>query len=240
MMKRTIIKNEKGLLSIEACVSVTVFMLFMLFLYSFFVVFEVRNTMAHALLSTANSMSIDAIRNTEVGDANSLVKPVYHIIYGVLEEFTSGFTDKDRWYENWEPATGGISDKFKDAITERFLAYLASGDDEIDELTLNVIPEFCKKKGYEKVLLVGNKRSVSSTYTYVQVESVLIDGLMAIQRYFHPFRNVFFNNSKGYDDGDYYNFDGEYGIDKTYLIKQVVFDMFSCFQGYRPGEPAFP
>ena len=71
--------KELGLLSLEASISLTIFIFLMLFMYSFFVVFEARNEMAHLVLSTANSMALDTYSSNTFEKSNSVAKFIYDI-----------------------------------------------------------------------------------------------------------------------------------------------------------------
>ena len=73
-------KREKGLLSLEACIAVTIFIFMMLFLYSFFVVFEVRNEMGHVTLATANSLSLDEYENYALGSSDT-VGQIFYLVF---------------------------------------------------------------------------------------------------------------------------------------------------------------
>ena len=112
-------RGERGLLSLEACIAVTIFMFLMLFMYSFFVVFEARNAIGHSVLATANSLSLDAYVNSKYGDADT-VAAIFYAIYGTSGVNDSGFVDTQKWYDDG----GGL----EGAIQTRFLAYLGGGD----------------------------------------------------------------------------------------------------------------
>ncbi len=132
------IKNEKGLLSLEACIAVTIFIFMMLFLYSFFLVFEVRNEMAHVTLATANSMSLDAYENSTLGKSDTIGQ-IFYNVYGQVTNSQNNFTDSRTWYDNsTETDNDGnetISQEFADVIKTRFIAYLTSGDsNKTDEI----------------------------------------------------------------------------------------------------------
>lgn len=74
-------KMEKGLLSLEASITLTIFIFLMLFLYSYFVVFEARNEIAHALLASTNSIAFDAFENEKFqmsGDVSQLFTSLYN------------------------------------------------------------------------------------------------------------------------------------------------------------------
>lgn len=121
------IKVEKGLLSLEACISVTIFLFFMLFLYSFFIIFEVRNEMAHVLLSATNSLSLDTYVNDEVykpSNISSVIMKFYNISVSNDNNFISSELKKNTEDEEVESL-----------VKERFIAYLADGnEDEANEI----------------------------------------------------------------------------------------------------------
>ena len=122
-------KKENGLLTLEACMSLTIFIFMMLFLYSFFIMFEVRNDMAHVTLATANSLSLDAIENSGLGESGNISQALF-AIYGAVTDGDTQFTDFRQWHtpvEN-EDGTTSMSASFSGAIKDRFLAYLTDGD----------------------------------------------------------------------------------------------------------------
>lgn len=150
------IKSEKGLLSLEASIALTIFIFMMLFLYSFFVVFEARNEIAHVLLATTKSMSIDTYANKKFGGSGNWSELLYQI-YNITKTDNKGFVSSDMWHDGerlgidkvtWDgniyvPSTsenvlepdeyGNISATstlLESTIRERFIAYLAGGDKE--------------------------------------------------------------------------------------------------------------
>ena len=106
--------GERGLLSLEASIALTVFMFLMFFIYSFFVVFEARNEMAHVLLSTADSLSLDAYQNSALGESGTIGQVIYKL-YGMNANPNDRFVAR------------GSGDLKEDAKA-RFLAYLTGGD----------------------------------------------------------------------------------------------------------------
>lgn len=115
-------KGERGLLSLEACISVTIFIFFMLFLYSFFVVFEARNMMAHTVLATTKSLSLDSYWSSKMRGTGNLTS-----FAGFLSTLYNdpGFTEKEAWHELGDGET--LDTKI---VKERFIAYLSG--EEID------------------------------------------------------------------------------------------------------------
>lgn len=129
MKKKT--GKESGLLSLEASIALTIFIFLMLFMYSFFVVFEARNEIAHVTLSTANSLALDAFENTTVGQSGNISQIIYNI-YGSATNGDTQFTDYRTWYDDAtvtdDEGNTSLSANFSEVIKDRFLAYLTDGD----------------------------------------------------------------------------------------------------------------
>lgn len=124
-------KSQRGSMSLEASIAVTMFIFFMLFLYSFFVVFEARNEMAHVLLATTNSMSLDPLQTEKLDGTDDLSSIIYKV-YSYISHEDNGFIDDTNW-ANGDVKASDISLEaiwFKHLIKERFVAYLAGGDEE--------------------------------------------------------------------------------------------------------------
>ena len=145
--------SESGLLSLEASISLTIFMFFMLFLYSFFIVFEVRNEIAHVVLAATNSLALDTYEN-EALEKSGTISQVLTSIYHHASPNEDGFVDSALWNEikiyehegSWngtiyakQPDGSDVTDaddygksamistRFDKAIKERFVAYLSGG-----------------------------------------------------------------------------------------------------------------
>lgn len=124
---KKMIYSENGLLSLEASIAVTIFIFLMLFMYSFFVIFEARNSMGHAVLATANSLSLDAYGNSKFGDSDTVAK-IFYGIYGSAGNSSSDFVDSRLWYKTSTEEDGSLNSDFESVIQTRFLAYLGGGD----------------------------------------------------------------------------------------------------------------
>lgn len=152
--------KESGLLSLEASITLTIFIFMMLFLYSFFVVFEARNEMAHVTLSVADSLSLDGIYNSKNIDSETVAKLLTQI-FGKKANDMAYFTDNRAWYDDDSatkndaalkasgtqttgksgPGSGGGSRSssdslFEEVIRKRYIAYLAGGDRDMAEKVL--------------------------------------------------------------------------------------------------------
>ena len=152
------LKDEKGLLSLEASICLTFFIFVMLVLYSCFILFETRNVMAHAVLSTADSLSYDAYRTDKFKGGDDLTEIFADILDSALSQ-DNAFTSTNKWYtldaystdwngnifvsapiakegeetdDEYADIYGNnafVSSDLEKVVKERFFAYLAGSDD---------------------------------------------------------------------------------------------------------------
>ena len=156
------LKNENGLLSLEASIVVTIFIFLMLYMYSFFVVFEARNEMAHVLLASTNSLSLDTYQTEKIENSGTMSQMVSGI-FDVVANEDNPFISHEKWYmmkdsqvnvtewngtiyvdgtdsSNLEADDYGnaatTSGLLGNAIKERFIAYLGAGDEDVAKAKL--------------------------------------------------------------------------------------------------------
>ena len=129
-------RGDRGIISLEACISVISFLLLMLVLAGFFRMFMAQNMTAHAALETAQSLSLEAYSAKKLG--NGSLKSVGDFINGLFGKIDDdNFSSYEDWFssESKQAALPGIA-------KTRFAAYI-SGDSEqeADELLerLNVV-----------------------------------------------------------------------------------------------------
>lgn len=148
-------KQEAGLLSLEASICLTLFIFLMLFMYSFFVTFEARNVMAHAALSTADSLALDVYKTdkltgkddlaaffaTLISAANSDSPYVSDSKWYTLSEYSTNWNeniyagvgaDDDEDYQDDYGNHAYVSSAFSNVVRQRFFAYLAGSEDNTE------------------------------------------------------------------------------------------------------------
>ena len=122
-------KNRtSGLLSLEASVALMLFIFLMLFLYSLFVVFEARNTIAHVLLTTTDSLALDSFANETADD--KAIQGYLYALYSNYVDSNGVYTESSKWYK-------GDNLQICDTIENRFVAYLAGGNRTLADEILN-------------------------------------------------------------------------------------------------------
>lgn len=116
--------NNKGSLTLEACIVVPVFIGLMLLVNGLFVMFMGQQIMSHALIQSTKSLSFDGYSTQRVtDDENNQLAAMFADI------FTIGHGNNistEKWYE--------APDRIESIAKERFLAYLKSSNSDADKL----------------------------------------------------------------------------------------------------------
>jgi len=171
-------KSEKGVVSLEASIAVTLFIFLMLFLYSFFPVFEARNEMGHLVLSTANSMALDAYSNEHLGNSGNLSQIIYGL-YNLVAGDATDFVSLSEWHEDTTVTTESgeteISALLEDTIRARFIAYLTDGESENAEALL---------KRYH---IVDGKDGLDFSESYIEGDNLYVKVRYKVEYEFHVF-----------------------------------------------------
>lgn len=128
-MKKVCQKENEGAIVLEVSIVLTLFMFFILLLYSFFTIFEAQSIVEHALLQSTKSLSLDSYATTKIGAEGEAVGSVGDILSSIGLDITrhnEAFSSKNKWY------TDGISartdERFNELLKTRFVAYLSEGD----------------------------------------------------------------------------------------------------------------
>lgn len=115
-----------GLLSLEASIVLTIFLFLMLYMYSFLVIFEARNEIGHTLLTTADSLALDAFASNTPEDQT--IASLLFKLFGGLNDGNGTYTLTNKWYDKKE--YNKDANLVPDTIKTRFIAYLAGGDEK--------------------------------------------------------------------------------------------------------------
>lgn len=150
-----------GLLSLEASIVLTIFIFLMLFMYSFLVVFEARNEIAHVLLTTADSLALDSFASNKPKEHT--VESWLVSLYGSMDDSDGTYSTTTKWYDKKE--YNKDADLVPNTIKTRFVAYLADGDEkEADRILkgLNI------EGGLDSLDFSGSKISNGDLYITVR------------------------------------------------------------------------
>jgi len=133
-------KKQAGYITLEACITLVLFMFLIFFIIGLTSVFMARATMTHTLLQTAQSMSMDQYETDKLGfdedeEDASLGAAIKILIsqFGGEASQSPYFTDKGHWYDISK------SDSLKDVAKKRFIGYLSNGNEEKAKEILDVL-----------------------------------------------------------------------------------------------------
>lgn len=107
------------------------------------------------------------------------------------------------------------------------VAYVVMSDDnrELNNKMIDILPEVICTNCYSRLVLISGEEVINDNYKCITLSRELIDNIVTIQRAFHPFRNIYVNSSKGYDDNDFLCFVNDEDVDLDYIIRNVFFDL---------------
>mgnify|MGYP005787188067 CR=1 FL=1 len=157
-------KNEHGVVSLEACIVLPIFIFVLMFFYGLMVFFSGHQLLSHSLIQSAESLSLDPyaterlnISWDEMEGGKDLVQAMY------ADAFTSQdpyFSSNEKWYaEN--------SDLLIPTVRKRFLGYLV-GSGTSSEV---------EKAADEKLKTIGVQNGLSGLdFSETKVE----DGVLTI------------------------------------------------------------
>ena len=132
-------KAENGMVTLEACIFVTMFMLIMILLLGLFQMFLAQNITAHVLLQTAESLSLDAYATSKLkgddAEAGGLGPMISGFIVGFFgnQDQDPAFVTDEAWYD------GKGSRSFANVVQTRFVGFLTEGDDGAANRYLNLV-----------------------------------------------------------------------------------------------------
>lgn len=167
-MRKKIIGTDKGAVTLEACVIVTLFMFFMLFFLGLFSMFMVQNSIAHSVIQTTQSLALEKHITEELAfeSGDGLKEIITQVTLTLFDEKNDNvyFSNTSKWYESEECA---------DVIKERFIGYLSGGDKEKADNYLNNMRivngldgiDFTESKVEKNILYIVAKYKIKYLFT---------------------------------------------------------------------------
>ncbi len=122
-------KNCDGMITLEACVSVLIFMTLMLIILGLFQMFMAQNATSHCLVQTSESLALDSYATSKLkssewtDDIGTHISDLVTGLFGDADNNPS-FVSDVAWYKG----EGGTS--LDSVIKTRFVGYMADGDEE--------------------------------------------------------------------------------------------------------------
>ncbi len=140
-------KNEKGVISLEACISVPFFVLILLFFYGLMVIFSGEQIIKHTLIQSAESLSLDpfATEKFEIkslsdiieGDEDPEIKEIILALYGTVTGSGNNkyYSSGKKWYSDEKETL------LTETVRNRFLGYIAGSATNVEEKADEILKE---------------------------------------------------------------------------------------------------
>lgn len=147
--------NENGVISLEACIVLPMAMFLLMFVYGFMVLFSGQNAINHALIQSAQSLSLDPY-SSEKFDFNKIQTggDVVQLLYSDL--LTNGdtyFSSKEKWYND-----SADSSLMFDTIEKRFIAYMVGSENgQVKYSVDNILKKYGIQNGIDGIDFSGSK-----------------------------------------------------------------------------------
>lgn len=172
------IKDRRdGMIAVEACVGLTLFMMMMLALYTLIPLFMAQSMIGHALTESCQSMALETYGTSKLDDGNMQIKDVpielmklfcsAKSIFAqseVTEEDRDTFASDSRWFD-FHGAEAPDNNQVIAAAKERFAGYLAGSYSKADEmLEILGIEDGMEGLDFTGTTLNGKDLTISVTY----------------------------------------------------------------------------
>lgn len=175
-------KNESGVVSLEACIVVPMFVLLLLFFYGFIILTTGEQIVNHSLIQCAESLSLDPFATDkfnldEIDNGGKLVQALYA---GQLKKKNQNFASTSKWYS-------GNKDLLCDTVKKRFIGFTAGSEDQAaaEMYADSLLREVGVKDGLKGINFTTTKidnGTLTITVKYKQEFIFNFQGLAAIDR----------------------------------------------------------
>ena len=128
--KRNLFYAEEGVMALEACISLTLFLIAMMALYSLINMFTAQSMISHALQQTGQSIALENYKNSKTD-----VKTLQKLPLSLLQKFTDGIgASSDSKYD----VGGGSFSNSMVSVKKRFASYLGGNTENADKMLQNM------------------------------------------------------------------------------------------------------
>ena len=162
--------EQDGAIAIEACISLTLFLIVMIALYSVIQVFTVQSMISHAMQEACQSMALENYNQSmfKTGTLQQIPSKVFDWISGGHRENFSTSADFS-WKELLLPSSSTSGEAqtalYDSNAKQRFAAYLGGGVEKADELLKN----YGVVGGLDGISFAGTEKSRCSTSENLKV-----------------------------------------------------------------------
>ena len=171
-------KNEKGVVSLEACIVLPIFFFLIVFFYGFMLLFAGEQIVNHALIQSTVSLSLDSYSVDKLADSTNVDKMLQGALDYVMQGEETPHSSREKWYES--------QDKTQQEVRTRFVSYVANGDEEYANKKLKQFGIVGGLEGisFSECKVEGNDRDKVLTITIEYEQEYIMDafGLLKYDR----------------------------------------------------------
>lgn len=133
-MKKFKSKKDSGVVSLEACIVLPIFVFLILFFYGFMFLFAGEQLVSHALIQSAISLSLDSYAVDKLKDSSKVDSYIQELINSILGSTAESagettHSSSENWYED--------ESTVQSEVKSRFISYLANGDEDVANAKLD-------------------------------------------------------------------------------------------------------
>lgn len=161
MEKKYYLQDEdtRGVMAIEACVGLTLFMMLMFALYSFIVLFMAQSLIGHALTESSQSLALETYGTSKLDKGWNTSAIVVGLAKLVTTDPDSNgtFVSDTKWTSD--------PDAVKKMAKQRFAAYLAGGEEDADAMLRTLgVKDGLDGLDFSKTAVSGSDLTISVHY----------------------------------------------------------------------------
>lgn len=164
-MRKNLLENDEGVMALEACISLTLFLIVMLALYSMIHLFTAQSMISHSLQQTGQSIALENYKNTKMD-----VKTLQKIPLKLLGKITGGWSTKSN--DTLDTAGGTFSDEtkvskknVKDIAEKRFESYFGGNNQHTDSMLRSMgVVDGLKGINFDKTTISGDDIVIEISY----------------------------------------------------------------------------
>ena len=165
MKKECKAKNDEGAIALEACISLTIFMIVMFSLYSIICMFTAQSMISHALQQAGQSLALENYKN-----AKWEVNTLQSIPIAILGKITGNISDRSN--ENLDVSGGAFSDSMplqsynvSSMAKSRFKSFLGGNQQQADALLKSLgVVDGADGINFGKTKIYGDDLVLNVTY----------------------------------------------------------------------------
>lgn len=169
-------ENEKGVISLEACICVPIFLFLLMFIYGLMISFTGEQIIKHTLIQSGESLSLDSYATDKFGGLGSFDDifsadgdpNIKEIILALYNEISQGTNEKYKYYSSSKKWYSDDKDALlTETVKNRFMAYLSGSSDNVEQKADEILKEIGVVNGINGIDFTESDVDDNGTLTLV-------------------------------------------------------------------------